>query len=57
MKEYIVQYESSYQFTENNWKVYHPTLKVTDETTIQEIKDWYNSKEGKSKLEVRLIEL
>ena len=57
MKEYVVTFETGEQITEDSWRVNHPSLKVTDETTIGEIREWYNTKIKVGVIDVRLTEL
>jgi len=54
MREFIATYKTSAQISPDDWDVYNPTLKVTEETTVKEILDWYR---GGSLMEVKLIEV
>jgi len=54
MREFIATYKDSRQISIDDWDVFNPTLKVTEETTVKEILDWYR---GGSLMEVKLIEL
>jgi hypothetical protein len=38
--EYIAQVTTSVQFTEDSWKIVRPSLKLTDKTTIGDIRKW-----------------
>lgn len=38
--EYVASYVSSVQITEDSYKRITPSLKVTDDTTIGEIRKW-----------------
>ena len=40
MKEYIVTFKSSYQISPDDFKVYNPSMKVTETTTVKEIDDF-----------------
>jgi hypothetical protein len=40
MKEYVVTFPRTVQIAEDRWQVINPSLKVTDETTIAEIRKW-----------------
>lgn len=55
--EFIAQYETSEQFTEQNWRVRNPTMKVTKNTTIGEIYDWYRLNEKVGQMEVKLTQI
>jgi hypothetical protein len=39
--EYTAWFEASEQITEDRFRVICPHLKITDETTIREIVEWY----------------
>lgn len=41
MEEFVVSVKVTAQVTEDQWAYLNNTLKVTEETTIGEIKDWY----------------
>jgi hypothetical protein len=38
--EYIAQFQTAEQYSPDDWKAVHPTLKITEETTIGEIRKW-----------------
>ena len=57
MNEYVVTFETGEQITEDSWRVAHPSLKVTDGTTIGEIREWHNTKIKVGVIDVRLTEL
>lgn len=57
MKEYIVTFKTSNQISFDDFKICNPSMKVTDETTVKEIADFYKKHiEGKP-VELKLIEL
>lgn len=37
MKEYAILFTRSRQISEDQWQVYHPTLKLTESTTLGDI--------------------
>jgi hypothetical protein len=55
--EFIAQHKVSYQISQDEWDVSHRTLKITDETTIKELLNWYREFDKKSNLEVRVIQI
>jgi len=57
MNEYVITFETGEQITEDSWTVTHPSLKVTDETTIGEITKWYRRKVKVGPVDVRLTQL
>lgn len=44
MSEYVVSFKTCMQVSPDDWDTITPSLKVTDSTTIKEIRDWYLSK-------------
>ena len=59
-KEYIATYTDSRQISPDDWSTFHPTIKLTDDTTIGEIRQWWLNVHGmnkKVKMELTLIEL
>ncbi len=57
MKEYIVTFKSSYQISPDDFKVYNPSMKVTETTTVKEIDDFFRKHVKVNPVEVTLIEL
>jgi hypothetical protein len=57
MKEYFVTFKHSYQISPDDWDVCNPALKVTNETTIGEIADWFDKYQTAYPMEVKIIEL
>ncbi len=58
MKEYFVTFKHSYQISPDDWDVCNPALKVTNETTIGEIAEWFKKYHIVSPpMEVKIIEL
>ena len=57
MEEFIVTFKSSYQISPDDFKVYNPTMKVTESTTVKEIADFFRSHVKNIEVEVTLIEL
>lgn len=54
MEEFIATFKSSIQITEDHYKVINPTLKITEETTIKTISDWYEKTENRSDIPMEL---
>ena len=57
MSEFIVQFKSFRQISPDDWENYTPTLKITEETRIREVYDWYKKQVTNDKMELKLIEL
>lgn len=57
MNEFIATFKSSYQISPDDFKVYNPSMKVTETTTVKEIADFFCSHEKGISVEVTLIEL
>lgn len=57
MSEYTATYKTSMQISPDDWLVFYPTLKLTDETTVKEIRDWFKGKNTNALMEVRINEL
>ena len=57
MTEYIVTFKTSRQISPEDWEVYNPTLKVSDNTTIKEIAEFYKKYITNSNVEVKIIEI
>lgn len=56
-KEYYITFSYSVQISEDTWQVRNPSLKVTRETTVGDIEDFYRKYYKTTELEVKLIEL
>jgi len=56
-KEYIASFKNSRQISIDDWEVFHPSLKITEDTTIGEIDKWYRKMLGHQVLEVTIIQL
>lgn len=54
-KEYIAQFRASEQFSPDDWKEVTPTLKVSDETTIGEIRAWMEKIRHSQEREFKVI--
>lgn len=57
MKEYVVTFKSSYQISPDDFKVYNPSMKVTESTTVKEIADFFTKHVKGIPVEVTLVEL
>ena len=57
MKEYVVTFKSSYQISPDDFKVYNPSMKVTESTTVRDIADFFTKHEAGMPVEVTLVEL
>jgi hypothetical protein len=57
MKEFVVTFKSSYQISPDDFKVYNPSMKVTEATTVKEIADFFCKHVKGTPVEVTLIEL
>ena len=57
MQEYVVTFKSSYQISPDDFKVYNPSMKVTENTTVKEIDGFYRRHVKSGTIEVTLIEL
>lgn len=57
MKEFVVTFKSSCQISPDDFKVYNPSIKVTETTTVKEIADFFCKHVKGSPVEVTLIEL
>jgi len=55
--ELIAQFRTAQQISPDDWGVYHPTLKISQETKVSEIIKWYKKENPNGKVELRLIEL
>lgn len=55
--EYYITFKYSQQITEDRWEVRNPSLKVTPETTVQEIVNFYRKYLKEGEMEVSLIQL
>lgn len=55
--EYIAQYKVSNQISQYDFNVMHKTLKITDDTTMKEIRNWCKEDFTNSPIEVRLIQI
>jgi hypothetical protein len=56
-KEYIVTFKTSSQISPDDWDVYNPCLKVTEETTVKDIEAFYRKYSPISIMQVSLIEV
>lgn len=54
--EFIAQFETSEQYTEQNWRVRTPTMNVTENTTIKELLNWYRLTEKVGHMEIKIIQ-
>jgi len=55
--EFIATFNHGFQISNDYFDVCSPTKKVTRETTIGEIHDWYKNINKTSLLEVKLIQI
>lgn len=55
--EFIAQHKVSYQISPDEWDTSSRTLKLSDNTTVKEILDWYKKYDKDGMLEVRLIQI
>lgn len=54
-KEFIATFKSSIQITQDDYKVINPMLKITEETTIKTISDWYEKTENRKDIPMEVI--
>lgn len=45
MNEYVVSYRTSKQVSPDDWDTFTPSLKVTNDTTIGQIMEWFKKEE------------
>ncbi len=57
MKEYIATFKTADQISPDDFCTYNPTLKVTPETTIAEIDQWYRKYHKNGLMQLSIIEL
>ena len=55
--KYIATYKTSAQISPDDFAVFNPTLELSDDTTIGEIKRWHESRERNTQMEVTIIEV
>jgi hypothetical protein len=55
-KDYIATYCRSKQIGIEDWEIFNPSLKLTDKTTIGEIRAWYSKNENE-RMQLTIIEL
>lgn len=56
--KYVAQFTTSQQYTPDDWKIITPSLEVTDQTTIGEIRKWMDEKHhGRYEREFKVIML
>lgn len=56
-KEYVVSFETSEQFTECNWKIRTPSMKIKPETTVAQIEAFYRKWNKVGEMEVKIVQL
>jgi hypothetical protein len=57
MKEFVVTFKTSQQISPDDWEVFNPSMKVSEETTVKEIADFFCKHVKGEAVEVKLIEL
>lgn len=57
MKEFVVTFKTSKQISPDDWGVFNPSMKVSEETTVKEIADFFCKHVKGEAVEVKLIEL
>lgn len=57
MNEYVITFQTGEQITQDDWRVANRSLKVTDETTIGEIREWYIRQMKIGLVDVQLTQL
>lgn len=57
MKQYSCTFEISEQVTEDHWKVTHPSMLATENTTLAEIEEFFRKYHSVSPTELKIIEL
>lgn len=57
MKEFVVTFKTSQQISPDDWEVFNPSMKVSEETTVKEIADFFYKHVKGEAVEVKLIEL
>lgn len=55
--EYVVTFQTSQQITPDDFRVINPSMKVTENTTIKELHDFFKKYERSTPLEVKVIQL
>jgi hypothetical protein len=53
--EYIAQFLTAEQYSPDDWKAVSPTMKVTNDTTIGEIRQWMTSRRAALEREFKVI--
>lgn len=57
MKQYIAMFTDSRQISVEDFEVYTPTMRINDNTTILEIKEWHE-KFGRDKMDnLKIVEI
>lgn len=57
MKEYVVTFRTGIQISPDDWDTITPSLKVTENTTVKEIEQFYRGNHGGGFMEVKLCEM
>lgn len=56
--EFAVSYKTAYQISPDDFAVVTPTLKVTKETTVGEILEWFQCGNGvKNPMDVKIVQM
>lgn len=56
--EFAVSYKTAYQISQDDFEVVTPTLKVTKETTVGEILEWYQCGNGvNNPMDVKIVQM
>jgi len=56
--EFAVSYKTAYQISPDDFAVVTPTLKVTKETTVGEILEWFKVGNGdKNPMDVKIVQM
>jgi hypothetical protein len=54
-KKFIAQFTDSVQYTQDSWKSITPSLGVTEQTTIGEIREWMKKRSAEMVSEFKVI--
>jgi hypothetical protein len=58
IEEFAVTYKTAYQISPDDFAVVTPTLKVTKETTVGDILEWFQSGNGnQNPMDVKIVQM
>lgn len=55
--DFIATYTDGLQISPDDWTTHSPTLKITQETTVGEIHNWFRKQNKVAPMEVKIIQL